>query len=100
MADDKPIAPRGAVRFDLLAMGDEDFESLCFRLVRLEFPDAVKPKNTGDEGADAVLPQPSGDRYARCWQAKHLRAPAVLAHTAPRRPAVSVWHTARRAEQL
>ena len=66
---DPPIRPKGPTRYDLLRMHDEDFEAMVGRLVGLEFPEAFKPANTSDGGADMVLPNDDG--YERCWQAKH-----------------------------
>lgn len=65
-----PIAPRGPVEYDLLRMHDEDFEAMCHRLVRLEFPAAEKPAKSGDGGADILLPK-SGGGFERAWQSKH-----------------------------
>ena len=61
---------KGPTRYDLLGMHDEDFEAMVGRLVGLEFPEAFKPANTSDGGADMVLPNDDGG-YDRCWQAKH-----------------------------
>lgn len=66
MSDSTPIRAKGPTRYDLLGMGDEEFESMNARLVRLEFPKAFKPANTRDGGADMVLPRPGG--YERCWR--------------------------------
>jgi hypothetical protein len=52
-------------------MPDEQFERLCHRLIRLEYPDVEKPADSGDGGADALLPKPEGG-YSRAWQAKHF----------------------------
>jgi len=52
-------------------MSDEEFEGLCARLVRLEFPSAVRPASTGDGGADMRLAGPN-ETTERCWQAKHF----------------------------
>ena len=71
MRDSKPRQPKGPTEYDLLGMNDEDFESMVARLVRLEFPEAFKPANTSDGGADTVLRAEGGDAYRRCWQAKH-----------------------------
>lgn len=60
----------GATYFDLRAMTAGDFERMCGRLVRLEFPAAFTPSEKKDGGADAVLPDAAGG-YERCWQAKH-----------------------------
>ncbi len=47
---------------------DEDFQELCVRLIRLEFPEARSTENP-DGGADAVLARPGGG-WERAWQAK------------------------------
>lgn len=72
MSDDKLIRAKGATRYDLVGMSDEKFESMCARLIRLEFPDAFKPADTSDGGADMALPKDGGG-YVRCWQSKHFR---------------------------
>jgi len=71
MGDDQPLRPKIPTSFDILAMPDEYFERMCFELIRLEFPEVVKPPNTRDGGADAGLPRDGGG-YSRCWQAKHF----------------------------
>jgi hypothetical protein len=68
-----PLKPRGSTAYDFKAMTDADFDRMCFRLIHLEFPDAIKPAEVGDGGADALLPKPGGG-YARAWQAKHYPA--------------------------
>lgn len=68
-----PLKPRGSTAYDFKAMADADFDRMCFRLIHLEFPDAIKPAEVGDGGADALLPKPGGG-YARAWQAKHYPA--------------------------
>ncbi len=65
------LPPKGPTKYDLVGMPDEDFETMTARLVRLEFPDAFKPKNTSDGGADMVLPR-RDEGYERCWQCKHF----------------------------
>jgi hypothetical protein len=68
MADGK--APLGPRKFNVAGQHDEDFDELCFQLIRLEFPGAVKMR-APDGGADALLPrQGTADGYERCWQAK------------------------------
>jgi hypothetical protein len=67
---ERPLAPRGPVTYAFKAMTDGDFDKMCFRLIRLEFPAAIKPAEVADGGADALLPKPGGG-YARAWQAKH-----------------------------
>lgn len=64
--------PKRVPVYDLLGMPDTDFELMCSRLIRLEFPGAFKPADTKDGGADTVLPRTSGG-YERAWQAKHFR---------------------------
>lgn len=71
MTDSKPVRAKGTTRYDLVGMPDEDFEAMNARLIRLEFPKAVKPANTRDGGADMVLPR-AGGGYDRCWQSKHF----------------------------
>jgi hypothetical protein len=67
----KRVKARGPVEYDLAGMPDKQFDLLCFRLIRLEHPDAIKPKEAGDGGADVLLPKPGGG-YGRAWQAKHF----------------------------
>lgn len=62
--------PKGASTYPLCAMGDEQFELMNARLIRLAFPRAFKPAATHDGGADMVLPAHGGG-YERCWQSKH-----------------------------
>lgn len=64
------MRPKGAATYDLCAMGDEEFELMNARLIRLDFPSALKPAATNDGGADMVLPK-QGGHYERCWQSKH-----------------------------
>jgi hypothetical protein len=64
------VKAKGPVQYDLAGMHDGDFDLLCFRLIRLHHPDAVKPKESGDGGADVLLPH-GGGGYSRAWQAKH-----------------------------
>ncbi len=71
MSERQPIRPQGATNFDLLGMNDEEFERMNARLIRLEHPDAFKPANVSDGGADMVLPREDRSGYERCWQAKH-----------------------------
>lgn len=51
-------------------MPDEQFELLCYRLIRLEHPEVEKPSESNDGGVDALLPK-AGGGYERAWQAKH-----------------------------
>lgn len=62
-------SPLGPSRPDLLALGDQDFEDLCFRLALIEAPGVNRTANP-DGGADALLRGPAGG-FARAWQAKH-----------------------------
>lgn len=71
MSQRHPIRAKGATRFDLLGMNDEDFERMNARLIRLEHPTAFKPANVSDGGADMVEPKQDRSGYARCWQSKH-----------------------------
>ena len=64
------VPARGPVEYDLLGMPDDQFELLCFRLIRLEHPAVEKPSESSDGGADALLPKTDGG-YERVWQAKH-----------------------------
>jgi hypothetical protein len=66
----RSIPPKGATHYDLLAMSDQDFETMVARLIKLEQPNAFKPANVRDGGADMVLPDGTGG-YSRCWQSKH-----------------------------
>jgi len=59
------------VHHDLNALSSNQFEQLCFRLIRLEFSNAIKPSDVRDGGADALLPE-AGGGYARAWQSKHF----------------------------
>ena len=74
MSDARRLPPKGPRVYDLRGMPDENFERMCARLIRLEFPRAIKPANTLDGGADMVLPG-AGPTYERCWQAKHYPGP-------------------------
>lgn len=69
---DQPLRPKLPTSFDLVGMPAENFERMCFELIRLEFPEAARPPNTRDGGADAYLPRDGGG-YSRCWQAKHFK---------------------------
>jgi hypothetical protein len=55
-------------------MHPSDFESLCCRLIRLEYPSStnlIRPRAPGDGGADMVLPD-TGSSTQRAWQVKHF----------------------------
>ena len=81
----KLVKAKGPVEYDLAGMHDSDFDLLCFRLVRLEHPEVIKPKESGDGGADVLLPRLGGG-YARAWQAKHF--PGKINWTACRKSLV------------
>jgi hypothetical protein len=51
------VPARGPVKYDLLDMPEDEFELLCFRLIRLEYPAIEKPSESSDGGADALLPK-------------------------------------------
>lgn len=74
MSGARRLPPKGPRVYDLPGMPDENFERMCARLIRLEFPRAFKPANTLDGGADMVQPG-AGATYERCWQAKHYPGP-------------------------
>ena len=65
MTREEPIGPR---KLPLGELTDEDFQQLCHRLVRLEFPDA-RSTDIPDGGADSILARPGGG-WERAWQAK------------------------------
>jgi hypothetical protein len=65
---EQPLGPR---RLDFGALSDDDFEVLCYLVVLLEFPDAVRLR-APDLGADSALPASTGRDYVRCWQAKRF----------------------------
>ena len=46
MSEQRRLPPKGPRLYDLLGMPDENFERMCARLIRLEFPSAFKPANT------------------------------------------------------
>ena len=69
--DASRLAAKTTRRYDLEGMPDEEFERMCARLVRIEFPLAVRPASTGDGGADVRLPG-ADDTTERSWQAKHF----------------------------
>lgn len=64
-----PVPPLGPRPFDLHRLSDQEFEELCFRLVRIEAPGASATANP-DGGADALMRSPGGG-FGRAWQAKH-----------------------------
>lgn len=66
----KPARARGPITYDLKGQSYGDFELMCFRLIRLDYPKVEKPHDVSDGGADALLAEPGG--YARAWQAKHF----------------------------
>jgi len=59
------IPPLGPIRYDIGHLTDEDFERLCWLVVRSAYPTAEIIANP-DGGVDALLPGAS----ARAWQAK------------------------------
>ena len=65
---EQPLGPR---RLDLALLSDDDFELLCYLVVLLDFPDAVRLR-APDLGADSALPGDPSRTYARCWQAKRF----------------------------
>src|SRR5919106_5283828 len=67
-AAEQPLGPR---RLDFTVLSDEDFELLCYLVVLLEFPDAVRLR-APDGGADSALPEGAIRVYVRCWQAKRF----------------------------
>lgn len=72
MTDQRRIPPKRQKQYDLLNQDDKAFEAMVARLVRLQYPEAFKPANTGDGGADMVLQGARGrPGHERCWQAKH-----------------------------
>jgi hypothetical protein len=71
MSDARRIRPRGPVEHDLVGMPDDRFEAMVAQLIRLDYPDARKPANTSDGGADMLLPD-EADGYDRAWQSKHF----------------------------
>src|SRR5947209_9087071 len=71
MSEARRLPVKGPRTYDLLGMSDTHFEQMCGRLIRLEHPSAAKPTNTGDGGADMVMPW-RGSTYDHCWQAKHF----------------------------
>jgi hypothetical protein len=68
MAPEKPLGVR---RLDFGVLSDDDFELLCYLVVLLEFPDAVRLRRP-DLGADSALPCGAERAYTRCWQAKRF----------------------------
>ena len=54
----------------LSTLTDEEFQEMCDRLVRLEFPDA-RSTAVPDGGADSILVNPDGG-FQRAWQAKRF----------------------------
>jgi hypothetical protein len=62
---------QGPRRFDFHGLSDDAFEELCFLVVLLEHPEAIRLR-APDNGADAALPEGANRRYTRCWQAKRF----------------------------
>ncbi len=69
--DARPLPARGVIRYDLSGMPDVEFERLCYRLIRLDHAEVVKPAESSDGGVDALLSDPDGG-YLRGWQSKHF----------------------------
>lgn len=67
-AAEQPLGPR---RLDFTALGDDDFELLCYLVVLLDFPEAVRLR-APERGADSALAGGEARAYARCWQAKRF----------------------------
>jgi hypothetical protein len=67
-AAEQPLGPR---RLDFTVLNDDDFELLCYLVVLLEFPEAIRLR-APDCGADSALPEGATRTYARCWQAKRF----------------------------
>jgi hypothetical protein len=67
MPGDRAFAPR---RFDFASQSPEEFEELCFALVRAEFDDVVRLA-APDQGLDCLLFASDG-AAARGWQAKRF----------------------------
>lgn len=65
---EQPLGPR---RLDFRDLTADDFERLCYFIIQLEFPEAVRLE-APDGGADIVLPEGPGRGYRRCWQAKRF----------------------------
>lgn len=62
-----PLGPR---RFDFGRLPADDYEELCYLVVAIEFPQAVRLANP-DGGLDAGIPHADGT-FFRCWQAKRF----------------------------
>lgn len=73
----QPIARR---RLSLIQLTPDEFELLCFWVIGLTFPDAVRVTNP-DGGVDAGLPLVDRS-WERCWQAKrytsHIQWPQCV----------------------
>jgi hypothetical protein len=65
MASEEPIGPR---KLEVGRLTDEDFQELCHRLVRIEYPEA-RSVAIPDGGADTLLPRPTGG-WERAWNPK------------------------------
>jgi hypothetical protein len=62
-----PLGPR---RFDFGRLPADDYEELCYLVVAIEFPQAVRLANP-DGGLDSGIPRADG-AFSRCWQAKRF----------------------------
>ena len=63
------VPPLGPVSYALGSLTPTNFERLCWRLVRLQHPEAQFLDNP-DGGVDTLLPAEDGTQYVRAWQAK------------------------------
>jgi hypothetical protein len=68
VSGDRAIGPR---TFDFGSLSPDQFEDLCFGVVRLEFPDAVRLAGP-DHGLDSMLSSDLEGRAPRGWQAKRF----------------------------
>jgi hypothetical protein len=64
-----PGVPRR--RYDFSTLSSDAFEELCFQLVRIEFPEAIRLA-APDAGLDVLLPSVNGGGARRGWQAKRF----------------------------
>jgi hypothetical protein len=59
-----------AGRFDFGRLPADAYEELCYLVVAIEFPQAVRLANP-DGGLDSGIPH-AGGTFSRCWQAKRF----------------------------